>query len=145
MSEHINQYRLLLDNRTGTEIDVELDGFASFVSYNGQTYKWSEFANKYLPIDAIKVKKVRSNNDPTMIDAADISALRHDINAVEGLSCSVRNRDGKQYLTVKSPSARSYEEIKRKIEPALRQYAPKAQHTSGGWGEHTYRLNPSER
>lgn len=97
----------------------------------------------FYPLDIIPIRKVRSTNDPTLIPAADITALKRDINAVEHLSCFVRNRDGKQYFTVKNAGAKSYEDIRRKVEPLLRQYAPKARHTSGGWSEHTYRLNPT--
>jgi hypothetical protein len=124
-------------------IDVELEGFASIVRYKRNLYKWSENMDAYVPIDAIPVRKVKAKNDPSLISADDISGLKRDINAVEHLSCSVRNRDGKQYLTVKSLSPKSYDEIKRYVEPLLRIYAPKAHHTSGSWSEHTYRLNPT--
>jgi hypothetical protein len=138
------KYAIRLDNGNWSEIEIQ--GFASLIKYDGELYLYKEATSYsregYYPIDAITIPKSKDNKPLLTIAPDTIVALRADISRLDGYSTEYRNRQGKQYLTIKSPHVINYAESRKATADIITQYAPLAQHTSGGGGVHTWRLNP---
>ena len=80
------------------------------------------------------------------VDQTAIQLARETIEQAGG-KLTYRNRDGKQYVTIKSPLLENVH-ISSKywslgtVMTILKEHLPNMQITSGGFGEFTFRINP---
>ncbi len=88
-----------------------------------------------------KLKKAQKKEAAIFVSTEVLEKLKDDFKA-EGFSVRYRNREGKQYLTIKKDGMIGYEIIAQTCKKILDKYKIQYVSTSGSWCERTLRLNP---